>query len=217
MAALVLYPFLRKHCSSRNVNSVALVCFALVFIGVGLSGTTSYWTQWTLPSKIVTSSHHSGLWKSCKDGHCASARDNPGGFGFMTLNRRTVGNCIDFSLAAWLYAVRAFAVASAVLSLPVLLLLAVHCVKAPGRSLRTSAEILDVQGEIFCIFAFFVRVHLRFYSSFLYHRLGCLCCRGTIRKGRFTRILLHPRLAEAAIFLCVNRRLSRGGSYDQLA
>ena len=98
MAALVLYPFLRKHCSSRNVNSVALVCFALVFIGVGLSGTslaTSYWTQWTLPSKIVTSSHHSGL--------------------------------------------------------------------------------------------------------------GCLCCRGTIRKGRFTRILLHPRLFGCRCIHCRSR------------
>ena len=117
------------------------------------------------------------------------------------------GNCIDFSLAAWFNAVRAFAVASVVLSLPVLLL-AINCERTPGRGLQISAAILAVQGENFCTNALFrALVHLRFNSSFLYHFFGCLCCRGTTRRRRFIWLLLHPRLVGCCCIHCRSRYL----------
>ena len=67
----------------------------------------------------------------------------------VTAPLHCTGNCIDFSLAAWLYAVRTFAVASVLLTVPVLLLLIVPSVNAPERGLRKSAGVLIIQGESF--------------------------------------------------------------------
>ena len=65
------------------MNSVTLVCFALVLIGVGLSVAslaTPYWIHWNFDYDYNYTSHgHSGLWKICRDGYCTtySAREIP--------------------------------------------------------------------------------------------------------------------------------------------
>ncbi|XP_065839062.1 lens fiber membrane intrinsic protein-like [Oscarella lobularis] len=118
------------------MNGVAVVCFALVFVGVGLSVAslvTPYWIQWKFKYRD-TIYQHNGLWKFCQDGNCTTSctSDIP-------------------RLGVTLHVVRAFAVASVLLSLPVFLLLAVNCKKALRWSLRTSAIVLFLQAILFII------------------------------------------------------------------
>ena len=57
------------------MNGVAVVCFALVFVGVGLSVAslvTPYWIQWKFKYRD-TIYQHNGLWKFCQDGNCTTS------------------------------------------------------------------------------------------------------------------------------------------------